>query len=1762
MKKYYPFLLAVLSFCIGQNAFAQPGQGPVRFTRGDLVAGNNIIAKTFSTASLQASLFTDHYFVLIQFSELPGPSKKAVLKTLGIELGDFLPGQAFLATIKKNIDFSSLDKEGIRSITGIPALYKKDRSLDAFLLYNSKESTQLIAVALFPGVSRAIAEQELSNAGAMIVPVKFSSPQLIFIRPDKNIVDRIASIPFVSFISLQRVTDQPLNYKGMGLHGMSSLQSPSGRNLSGKNVAVGVGDNAEISTHIDFTNRIINRVYNVPSFHGIHTSGTVAGGGILDTKNHGMAPRATIISQWFSDVITSTPTYVADYNMIATNNSYTAADDGCIGNRVYDVLSNYADAQMRNYETVLHVFSAGNDGSYTCTPYPAAYGTVKTGWQCAKNVLTVGAMNQLDYSIASFSSRGPVNDGRIKPEIVASGVSVLSTRHNNSYGNNSGTSMSGPMVAGAATILNERYRALNGGATPKSALIKALLCNSAEDLGNPGPDYTFGFGNLNARRAVEALEGNRYFISTTTPAYYNITVPANERSLKGMLYWNDPAATPNAAITLVNDLDLFVTGPLATDTTLPLILNPSNVTAAAFNAADHTNNIEQVTINNPVAGNYSLNVKAFNVPAGPQEYVLTYQVEMNGITVEYPFGGETVVPGETEVIRWNAYGDDANTFTIDTSFNNGASWGVLNNNVAATARSLSWLVPANLTNNALIRVSRNSSAFTDQSDFGFTILGMPVVTATVPCEGFAQLDWPTITGATSYDIFQLKGDTMSLIGNTAALTYLVGGLNASTTYWFGVAARNGSGRGRRSVSKSALPTTGTCTLGVFDNNFKAHSIDAPVSGRQFTSGALGAAEVIKLTIKNLDNAASAGNYNLSYQVNGNPVVTETSAVSLAALGSLQYSFVQTADFSAPGIYTIRAWVKKAGDAQVNDDTATIIIKHLANPVLTLPVADGFESAIIKDYTANTTGLDSIDKVDFKTNATRGRARTFVNTGFARSGNRAITLDQFPYGTIVTDSMLMTYNASAYNTGNQLRLDFYYKNHGQDNNPNNKVWIRGSDTQPWILAYDLVANQASLGNWKHAIVNVNDVLDTVIPAQPITSSFQVKFRQTAITSTHMAKPILDQDDGYTFDDVLFSEALNDVAITQLVSPSQSGCAMSGVQPVSIRIKNYSAGTFTNVPVSYRVNGGAPVNELVPSIGPNANFIYTFTATVNLTQNADYVFDTWITTPTDNYPGNDSILNFAFHTSPVVSSFPYLEGFESNDGYWYSKGSNNSWQWGTPAKTIINKAANGTKAWVTNLTANYSNNELSYLYSPCFDLSSLTQPVLSFSHIYSIEDGCPCDYTWVEYSTNGGVTWNRLGTNGAGVNWYNDPTGLHQWRTSFNKWHVASLNIPTTASSVRFRFVMASDAGFNTEGVGIDDIHIFDKAAIYTGSTLLNTMQNVSGNNWIHYTSGATRFASINPNGQNLGNTIVDVYPYAGAVRNHNRQYYLNRNIVVRPTLPAAGNVSVRLYFTDAEAKSLIAATGCAPCTKPADPYELGVTKYSGPTVQENGTLLDNLPGGIYQFILASNTEIVPYDNGYYAEFQVSSFSEFWLNNGGANGITPLPLNLISFEAIKQNKIARLVWTTENEMNTARFEVERSANGTQYSAIGTVTALNNGSRNNYELPDLQPLSSQNYYRLKIYDLDGSYQYSPVRRIDFSAAADDITIYPNPVTHQVLNIAASANCTQALVYDAAGKLVKQFNLQGRTNLLKLEGIAKGVYQLKVVSNNSVHTKKFLIE
>lgn len=1749
---------------------AQQNEQAVRFANGNFITGNNIKKKVFKVEDLKSGFYKDAYFVVLQFGVLPDNELKETLQSAGIILDSYLPGNAYLATIKKDFNFEVVNQFSIVSINVVPPVFKISKTLLNYTPSADKNGG-VIAVKFVKTQQKVSVEKELQNAGAVIITTKFKIADIIFIKADKKIIQSIALLPFVTSLSLQILKDSPLNNFTRNAEGVSVLNTVGGKNLNGKGVAIGVGDNADMSTHIDISGRLIGRTSAEPTWHGTHVAGTIGGAGNVNSKYRGMAAKATLINQYFSDIITNAPTYITDYNMVLTNNSYHAAQLNCPGEGEYDILSNYVDVQLGQYKQLLHVVAAGNDGGLTCAAFPPFYGTVKTGWQCAKNILTVGAVNLQNYSIASFSSRGPVADGRIKPEITGNGWAVASTGTNNSYLFSYGTSMATPGITGALSLLYERYRQLNNGNNPSAALIKTLACNTAEDLGNAGPDYTFGFGLLNAARAVDAIENNRYFINTINNGNSNtqtITIPANTRRLKIMLYWADTAAAVNAAATLVNDLDLTVTEPGAT-IHKPLILNPNalHVNDVAIEGADHTNNIEQVIIENPAAGNYTINVAGYAVPFGPQPYIVSYELIQPSVSVLYPSGCETWVPGEVENIRWNAYGNETNTFTIDTSINNGLTWGTLNNNVAANSMTYQWTVPAIVTNNALVRVKRNGTSFTDQTKFPITILGQPLLAASNVCTGAVQLNWAPVTGATAYDILQLNADSMKVIATTTANSFLAEGLNRNGTVWFGVAAKNNTLSGRRSLSVSSTTNGGACVLPAFNNDLQVDSILTPATARQYFSNANNATAAVSILIRNLGATPVAAPFNISYTI-GAVTVTETINTSIAAGDTLSYSFTGMYPVIANGYaYNFKAWVSLAADGNHLNDTAYKTVKFINNdPIVNLPVIEDFEAMPASDFVYPEMAFGNDNRIDFSSNSNAGRARSFVNTGFAHSGSRSLTLDQWPAAVTATaDSATLNYNLINF-AANQLRMDFYYFNHGQANEAGNKLWIRGSEKDDWIMAYDLFLNQAPLGQWKHGMFNINDALNNAFPAQNISATFQVKLGEEGYTSANNANPIVDTDDGYTFDDIALYQAINDIALLKINTPDKTGCSLTSGSPVSINVKNFNNTDLKNILVSYQVNGGAIVTETIPLLQAGQLLNYTFNTTADLSAYTDYSINCWAKYAGDSYAANDSLLNYTFHNTPQINTFPYLQSFEKDNGNFYTNGTNDSWQWGTPAKSIIKNAAGGTKAWVTNLKGNYNDNETSYLYTPCFDVSSLIHPTLSFSHIFNIEQDF--DYTWVEYTTDG-IIWQKLGNAVQGTNWY-DAGPLNVWRLSNNKWQVANFDIPSVTGNIRFRFVLSSDAGLNMEGVGIDDVTVHERSEVAINPPVINiSVSSVKGNKWIPFNLGNQLagpwyiLAEINPNGQDLGKVEIDLFPNTtGTVRVDNNQYFLDRNFVVHPANPPTANVGVRLYFTDKEVNAVLNANSCADCSKPTSAYGFGISKYSGPFAEENGSLADDI-SGYFQYILPANTSVIPHGNGYYAEFAVNSFSEFWFTNGAAiNMQQPLPVNLLSFEAAKQAATAVLNWTTTKEINLAKFIIERSADTRTFVAVDTVQSLSILAGDKYNFIDAKPLSGINYYRLKMVNRTGTFSYSPLRKLDFSSNADAVLVYPNPVINGTVFITSSADCSNAILYDETGKLIQNFLLQGKNNTINIKELAKGVYQLKVVSANSVYTEKLLIK
>jgi len=1765
---------------------------------GNISPEKNINASSIERFNTQLSKNAAPELFIIQFSNLPATATRQALATNGIVLEEYIPDQAWLASIRNLPAADALQQWGVQALVPcspamkmLPALYQGRFPAHAVKISGTVDLwINWVPSYTYEQVSRLLKEKNFD-----IISSQFKSQQVLSLRISAARLLELAALPIISYIEPAPAPPQLFNDISKGVSKANVLGkdiSAGGRGLKGSGVTIGIGDDAD-PQHVDFTGRLIHRAAIVNNFHGTHVTGTAGGAGIWNERYTGHAPKATLLSQAMTGIWTNAPTYVNDYRMVITNNSYGNITTDCAYSGFYDNYSRILDQQAFSLPKLINTFAAGNSGigfPLDCTPFPAGYKSVVGGYQASKNVITVGNV-YADGVIFPQSSRGPVKDGRLKPEVCADGAFVMSCATAVNYAQNTGTSMANPSVAGTLALLYERYRQLNGPASdPDNALVKALLCNTATDKGTAGPDYTYGFGIINGLRAVENLEAGNYVqnsISTGGDNTFDITVPANTAQLKVMLYYNDPAAAPVAARALVNDLDLRLT-TTAPATYRPLILDSSasGCTLPAVQGIDQRNNIEQVVIDNPT-GTYTVHVAGTAVPVnGPQAYYVTYDIVPISATLTYPTGGERLVPGDVVVIYWDAFGGAPENFTLELSTNNGGTWSTLSNAVPAGQRYFVWTVPNTPTTQAMVRLTKNNTALVSTSG-AFTILGAPTVSlSAVQCESYVSVDWTAVPAATQYEIMMLQGNDMVSVATVPAATstYSIGGLSVDSVYWVSVRAIMSGVPGRRGEAVFRQPNSGACTGGISDNDIKVAALRAPAaSGRKFTSTELGAAVTVAIDIKNLDDQPSSGNIDVSYSINGTLQETQTIAPAIAAGGTYTHSFTVPANLSVAGNYSFEVQAVKAGDPVTSNNTLLQLIKQLPNDPVSLPFTDNFDAAPVQVFNRAQMGLQGLDRYDFVSSTIYGQVRSFINTGIAYSGNRALTIDAERYMAGNTDSLTGTYNIdlTGYNPlTDEIRIDFRYKNHGQVANAANAVWIRGADTDPWKPAYDLFANQNPAdGTYKYSgSIELSDLL-AAAPTQNITTSLQVRWGQygqyQATDNSGGA--------GYTFDDVRIYKVTDDLQMISIDAPVTAACGLTASSVVTISVRNSSNAVVTNVPVRFRVDGGAWNNESISSIAANTTIAYSFTTGANLAAFGPHLVETEVLYPTDTFHDNDTASKRIVN-APVVNSFPYLEDFESSDGYFYTGGRYSSWEYGTPAANKITRAASGSKAWKTRLQGTYTDNELSYLYSPCFNVSALTNPTLSFSLALDIEDcgGTLCDGAYVEYSLDG-TTWSRLGAQGQGTNWYNkNYSGNTLWSTeTYSRWHVATIPLSVTGvpivnmTQIRFRFVMSADPGLDKDGIAVDDIHVYDNInGIYDGATMgapVTQTINAGTNNWVDFLQGGKLVASIHPAGYEMGATDVRAYINAGAVRYTGYQYYHDRNLTIQPgisflTLP--DSVRVRFYFLDTETEALLNATGCANCTKPTMAYELGVSKYSDPDNNfENGTLVDDNQG-VWTFINAANARKVPFDKGYYAEFKVNNFSELWLNNGGVDYNTPLPLQLVSFTARKLPGTADVIaeWVTASEFNVSHFELQVARGNAEYqagrfTAIGTVSSQGNATtEQRYQFTDREiAKAGVRYYRLRIVDRDGAVKYSAVRPVVFQ---DEIKwqVHPNPSAglFTLWMQASSGEEANLRVIDLGGRVIRTMHITANGFVQKIPlnlestAIAPGYYLLDIRVGN----------
>lgn len=489
---------------------------------------------------------------------------------------------------------------------------------------------------------------------------------------------------------------RPMYYKTDNANAAISTAADLVRNTApydanGDGFVVGIWDGGSVLyTHQEFDGRVSVMDGALSHYHSTHVGGTVGASGVV-VSAMGMAPSVNIDSyDWNSDTTemgSRAMSYPAEpgtiqvsshsYGFISGwyNNVSPPRWHGQWGYRESDNFGQYDD-NAAEWDQICYDFpyflpfkSSGNDRnddapaegatfqyydglSWVSKSYDSSTDPCDDGWDDggfdtiglvgnAKNIVTVGAVYDAvsggvrdisQAAMASFSSWGPTDDGRIKPDIVANGTSLYSTDNgsNSDYTTLSGTSMSTPDASGSAMLLIDIYDRQHPGQAMRSSTLKGLILHTADDLGNPGPDYSYGWGLMNTQAAADVIMLNSIkeglLTETANPNdVYELQYPG-AGPIRVTLCWTDPPADAvgtldNPSPRLINDLDLRVAGPNGIETYYPFILDANNPSTPATTGDNVVDNVEQIYIAAPDGpGTYTAEVSYKGKLTDDQQY--------------------------------------------------------------------------------------------------------------------------------------------------------------------------------------------------------------------------------------------------------------------------------------------------------------------------------------------------------------------------------------------------------------------------------------------------------------------------------------------------------------------------------------------------------------------------------------------------------------------------------------------------------------------------------------------------------------------------------------------------------------------------------------------------------------------------------------------------------------------------------------------------------------------------------------------------------------------------------------------------------------------------------------------------------------------------------------------------------------------------------------------------------------------------------------
>ena len=837
-------------------------------------------ARRAPASSLMASTNGRGLF-LIQFEAHPLAAQRAALHSMGVDLLKYVPDDAFIAKLTN----ASPDQVRALGFVRWVGPYLIRHKIHPRLSAAVQRTNAPLAVNLL--LSPRATAAEIYQTRGLLKPVIYESRlrQGVIIRGvlDPAALNRLASLDAVLWIepaSRRKLIDEAASKLVGGDDGQTATPTVTEQaGFGGQDVTVCVADtgldSGDTNTmHPDVRGRVTGFQFYPPLTdgsdgygHGTHCAGIVAGNaatGETDPDSGawyglGVANQASLFIERIFDANASEVSPAPSDETLTQDAVRNGAQIGANswGNDVqgeydmdasqFDELARDADSVTPGDQPYILEFSAGNAGPDSETLDSPASG---------KNVIATGASeNTPNYyaeiydlyadgpdTIADFSSCGPCEDGRIKPDVVAPGTWIASMASSaapneaaiawsvidNYYVYMGGTSMSGPAAAGGAAAFAQYYKSTHANAMPSPALVKAALINSASELdvanGGPGPIPNFqeGWGRVTLTNLIKSQRNFQFVDQTallTTGQLYqqHAFVGASNQSLKITLVYTDVAGFPGALPALVNDLDLEVAGPDGTLYRGNQFVNGESVPNAA--SSDSLNNVEAVHLAQPLPGDYLIRVRAVNVAEDAR--LDTAAIDQDFALV---VSGPLLSPGQGEVLldRTNytapgalhlevldagrAASNAVSVRLTSTTESSGVSvtlpaagaFGTFTNSVAAVAGS-----PAagqlEIHNGDAITASYVDSSGLTQTASATAVLNPPIISGVgINFDlGVLSVTWQTSEAANSILYYGTNPLALNLVASNGTLTtshaVSLGNLPAGATYYFVVVSTDDAG---------------------------------------------------------------------------------------------------------------------------------------------------------------------------------------------------------------------------------------------------------------------------------------------------------------------------------------------------------------------------------------------------------------------------------------------------------------------------------------------------------------------------------------------------------------------------------------------------------------------------------------------------------------------------------------------------------------------------------------------------------------------------------------------------------------------------------------------------------------------------------------------------------------------------------------------------------------------------------------------------------